>query len=162
MAINIVFRFSENTISFFYYLKRWVTQGCLSLLCTKRASCMGLSWSSSLHSCFWENRNLNFRKHNILQALFIWFGGLLVLLFHRKEKQYRLFGIMYILIIVLFLAGSAKSYYTLGIYPILFVFGACFCHCSKDKPSFYLQIITHRNKQLVLRFVISWHCIQVI
>ncbi len=61
-----------------------------------------------------------------LQALFIWFGGLLVLLFHKKETQYRLFGIMYILLILLFLAGSGKSYYTMGIYPILFVFGAYF------------------------------------
>lgn len=61
-----------------------------------------------------------------MQALFIWVFGLVILLFYKKEKNYRLFGYMYLLIIILLLAGSGKAYYTLGIYPILFVFGAYF------------------------------------
>ncbi len=60
------------------------------------------------------------------QALLIWLGALLVLLFYKKEKQFRLFGLMYLFVILLLLLGSGKSYYTLGIYPILFVFGAYF------------------------------------
>lgn len=75
---------------------------------------------------------------NNIHALFVWFGGLLVLLFHRKEMQYRLFGIMYILVIVLFLAGSGKSYYAMGIYPILFVFGAYYFEKYIRKHSIYV------------------------
>ena len=60
------------------------------------------------------------------QALLLWFGALLVLLFFNKEKQFRLFGFIYLFVIILLLMGSGKSYYTLGIYPILFVFGAYF------------------------------------
>lgn len=59
-----------------------------------------------------------------VQALVLWVGALLVLLFDKKEKQYRLFGFIYILIIIILILGSGKSYYSLGIYPILFVFGA--------------------------------------
>lgn len=59
-------------------------------------------------------------------ALLLWLGALLVLLFYKKEKQYRLFGFIYFFIIILLMLGSGKSYYTLGIYPILFVFGAYF------------------------------------
>ncbi|MCF8369608.1 MAG: glycosyltransferase family 39 protein [Bacteroidales bacterium] len=61
-----------------------------------------------------------------MQALFIWLGALIILLFYKKEKQFRLFGWTYLLIIVLLLVGRGKSYYSLGIYPILFVFGAFF------------------------------------
>jgi 4-amino-4-deoxy-L-arabinose transferase-like glycosyltransferase len=61
-----------------------------------------------------------------LQALLLWLPALLVLLFYKKEKQYRLFGFIYLFLIILLLFGSGKAYYTLGIYPILFVFGAYF------------------------------------
>jgi len=61
-----------------------------------------------------------------LQALLLWLAALLVLLFYKKEKQYRLFGFIYIFLIILLIFGSGKTYYTLGIYPILFVFGAYF------------------------------------
>lgn len=60
------------------------------------------------------------------QALLLWIVGLLVLLFYKKESRFRLFGLIYLFIILLLLLGSGKSYYTLGIYPILFVFGAYF------------------------------------
>jgi energy-coupling factor transporter transmembrane protein EcfT len=75
---------------------------------------------------------------NNLGALFIWFGGLLVLLFYRKERKYRLFGMMYLLVIVLLLAGRGKSYYAMGIYPILFVFGAYFFEKYIRKYSLYV------------------------
>lgn len=60
------------------------------------------------------------------QALLLWIGALFVLLFYKKEKLYRLFGYIYLIVIILLIVGSGKSYYTLGIYPILFVFGAYF------------------------------------
>jgi hypothetical protein len=61
-----------------------------------------------------------------IQAILLWFGALLILLFYKKEAQYRVFGFIYFFIILLLAAGSGKAYYTLGIYPILFVFGAYF------------------------------------
>jgi MFS family permease len=61
-----------------------------------------------------------------MQAIAVWILALVFLLFNRNEKKYRLFGYMYIFIIFLLIAGSGKAYYTLGVYPILFVFGAYF------------------------------------
>ena len=59
-------------------------------------------------------------------VLLLWVAALGALLFYRKEKAYRLFGLVYIVLFTLILAGSGKSYYTLGVYPMLFVFGAYF------------------------------------
>lgn len=59
-------------------------------------------------------------------AIFIWIPAVLVLLFVGKEKNFRLFGFTFVFILLLLLSGSGKSYYSLGIYPILFVFGAFF------------------------------------
>ncbi len=73
-----------------------------------------------------------------IQALFIWVFGLIVLLFYKKERQYRLFGYLYIFIILLIMAGSGKPYYTLGIYPILFAFGAYFLEKYIKKYSVYV------------------------
>jgi len=73
-----------------------------------------------------------------IQSLFISIGGLLVLLFHKKERQYRLFGFIYLFIIILLMLGSGKSYYAMGIYPILFVFGAYFCEKYIRKYSIYV------------------------
>jgi len=61
-----------------------------------------------------------------LQAILIWVFALLVLLFYKKENQYRLFGFIYLIVIILLILGHGKAYYSLGIYPILFVFGAYF------------------------------------
>ena len=60
------------------------------------------------------------------QALPLWLGAVFLLFFLKKEKQYRMFGWIFLFVIALLMAGSGKSYYTLGIYPILFVFGAFF------------------------------------
>lgn len=58
------------------------------------------------------------------QALFIWIGALIILFFYKKEQPYRIFGYIYIIVVILLMLGSGKTYYTLGVYPILFVFGA--------------------------------------
>ena len=59
-----------------------------------------------------------------LQGLFIWLAGLFALLFVKREKQFRLFGLIYLIVVTLLILGRGKGYYTLGLYPILFVFGA--------------------------------------
>ena len=72
---------------------------------------------------------LNFLFDQILMnahAFLLWLGALLVLLFYKKERRWLIFGLTAVLVLVLLLAGSGKSYYTLGIYPILFVFGSYF------------------------------------
>jgi hypothetical protein len=50
--------------------------------------------------------------------------GLIAILFLKKENQFRLFGFIYLIVILLLIIGRGKPYYSLGLYPILFVFGA--------------------------------------
>ena len=57
-------------------------------------------------------------------VLLLWIATLIVLLFYKKEKEFRLFGLGFLFTVLLILAGSGKAYYTLGVYPMLFVFGA--------------------------------------
>jgi hypothetical protein len=59
-----------------------------------------------------------------LQGLFLWVTGLIAILFFKKEKQYRIFGFIFLIVIALLILGRGKSYYSLGLYPIFFVFGA--------------------------------------
>ncbi len=61
-----------------------------------------------------------------VQAGLIWVGALVILLFYKKERHFQLFGFIYLAVILLLIFGSGKGYYSLGIYPILFVFGAYF------------------------------------
>ncbi|QNL22209.1 glycosyltransferase family 39 protein [Hyphobacterium sp. CCMP332] len=61
-----------------------------------------------------------------IQAVLIWILGLVGLLFFKNEKNFRFYGLCFILLILIIMAGSGKPYYTLGIYPILFAFGAYF------------------------------------
>lgn len=56
-----------------------------------------------------------------LPVVFIWIAGLIWVF---REKQYRFLGFTYILVIILLITGSGKSYYSLGIYPVLFAAGA--------------------------------------
>lgn len=71
-------------------------------------------------------------------AIFIWILAVVVLLFVDQEKNFRLFGLTFILILLLLLLGSGKSYYSLGIYPLLFVFGAF--HTEKYIRRFLLPV----------------------
>ncbi len=61
-----------------------------------------------------------------VQAILIWLAALLVLLFYKKENQFRPFAYVYIIVVFLIMLGSGKTYYTLGVYPILFIFGGYF------------------------------------
>ena len=56
-------------------------------------------------------------------ASLVWIPGLVFLLFFKKFNTYRFIGITFLGVVFIILALSGKSYYTLGAYPILFVFG---------------------------------------
>ncbi len=58
-----------------------------------------------------------------LPCFFIWIAGL-AYVFFSKESKYRFIGFAYIFVIILLLAGHGKNYYSLGVYPPLFAFGA--------------------------------------
>jgi Dolichyl-phosphate-mannose-protein mannosyltransferase len=57
-------------------------------------------------------------------CVFIWVAGLYWVNFSRKINQYRFLGWAYVSVIVLLLIGHGKNYYSLGVYPVLFAFGA--------------------------------------
>jgi hypothetical protein len=59
-----------------------------------------------------------------LPCVFIWITGLFWISFTRKTNQYRFLGWAYASVIVLLLIGHGKNYYSLGVYPVLFAFGA--------------------------------------
>lgn len=60
---------------------------------------------------------------NQLAGSMIWVAGLLYLLFSRNMRDFRMFGIGFLLLLAMIYILGGKTYYTLGIYPVLFVFG---------------------------------------
>ena len=60
---------------------------------------------------------------NQLASSVIWLTGLFFLLFSKKMKAFRMFGFAYLILLALIFMLGGKTYYTLGIYPMLFVFG---------------------------------------
>jgi len=66
---------------------------------------------------------MDFIKDQVLllfPVLIIWIAGLIWFFRHSK---YRIFGWIYISVILLLILGSGKSYYALGIYPVLLAAG---------------------------------------
>ncbi|MEO8414071.1 MAG: glycosyltransferase family 39 protein [Ginsengibacter sp.] len=59
-----------------------------------------------------------------LPCVFIWLGGLYFTAFSYKGKEYRSFAWAYVLVVILLLVLHGKNYYALGVYPVLFAFGA--------------------------------------
>jgi len=59
-----------------------------------------------------------------LPCVFVWIAGLVWVSFSGNGRPYRFIGIAWLLVIVLLLLGHGKNYYALGVYPILFAFGA--------------------------------------
>jgi hypothetical protein len=86
-----------------------------------------------------------------VQGIWLWLGGLIILLLLKKEKPFRFFGWTYIFLLALLILGSGKSYYTLGIYPVLFVFGARFVE------QYAAQYIKLATILIVFHIVISWY-----
>jgi len=56
----------------------------------------------------------------LFPVLIIWIAGLI---WFFRTSAYRIFGWIYISVILLLIFGSGKSYYALGIYPVLFAAG---------------------------------------
>lgn len=56
-----------------------------------------------------------------LPALALTIGGLIFLL---RSERFRMFGLLYLLLLLLLVLGSAKGYYSVGIYPMLLAAGA--------------------------------------
>lgn len=59
-----------------------------------------------------------------LPCVFIWLAGLYFTTFSLKGKKYRAFAWAYVFVIILLLVFHGKNYYALGVYPVLFAFGA--------------------------------------
>jgi hypothetical protein len=65
----------------------------------------------------------DFIKDQVLMLFplfFVWIGGLIWLLIN---KNYRIIGYIYFIVIILLMIGSGKSYYSLGAYPMLLAAG---------------------------------------
>ena len=58
-----------------------------------------------------------------LPGLVIWMTGLIAFLFFKSEKKYRVLAYLYLFTILIIILLRGKSYYTLGLYPILFALG---------------------------------------
>jgi 4-amino-4-deoxy-L-arabinose transferase-like glycosyltransferase len=59
-----------------------------------------------------------------LPALPVWLAGLYFLLVKKAVAKWRIFGWMYLTLLAVLLFFSAKSYYSLGAYPVLMAAGA--------------------------------------
>ncbi len=59
-------------------------------------------------------------------AIFIWVAGVIVLFVYSPFKSYRIIGIAFVTTMALFINFHAKGYYAIGLYPILFPFGAIY------------------------------------
>lgn len=60
-----------------------------------------------------------------LPCVFTWIAGLCWVSFSSAGRQYRFMGWAWLLLMALLLITHGKNYYALGVYPILFAFGAC-------------------------------------
>jgi hypothetical protein len=58
-----------------------------------------------------------------LPCVFIWIAGLYFVIF-KGNRKYRIFAWAYLFVILLLLYFQGKNYYSLGVYPVLFAFGA--------------------------------------
>lgn len=89
-----------------------------------------------------------------VHAIWLLLTALVVLFFVKREKPYRIFAFIFLLVIGFMVWGRGKSYYTMGVYPILFVFGAYFIekYLKKGIIPVSLLIISHMVISLVISF----------
>ena len=79
----------------------------------------------------------------IAQPVFLMFGTLMVLaalwsfIFYKPFQKYRFIGFTFRIVIALFTFAKAKSYYALGLYPVLMAFGSA-----------YLERVVKKGKML--------------
>lgn len=53
----------------------------------------------------------------------VWIAGLIWLLFAKRSANFRVFGLIYLTVLAIFLIMRGKSYYMAGLYPFLFAAG---------------------------------------
>jgi hypothetical protein len=71
-------------------------------------------------------------------------AGLLALFFYHPFKSYRFIGFTFLAVILLYTIMRAKSYYSIGLYPVLFAFG-----------SVYLEAILKKRKAIIIPILAS-------
>ncbi len=76
-----------------------------------------------------------------LPALPIWLAGLYFLLFTKEAARWRVFGWMYLTVLAVLLFFSAKSYYSLGAYPVLIAAGAAFLQTKAERGAPWLWAV---------------------
>lgn len=84
----------------------------------------------------------NFLKDQLLMnapSVLIWLAGIFYLLFHKSARPYRMVGALFLAVLVLFIALKGKSYYTLGMYPVIMAAGAVFA--ERLIPWIWLRIL---------------------
>lgn len=61
-----------------------------------------------------------------IAALPLWISGIVFLFFTKKGKPFRVIGWIFVAVLLLLLVLHGKSYYTLGIYPMMIAAGAVY------------------------------------
>lgn len=74
-----------------------------------------------------------------LPALPIWLGGLYFLLVKKAASMWRIFGWMFLATLAVLLFFNAKSYYSLGAYPVLIAAGAAFLEQNTNDKMRWLR-----------------------
>ncbi len=75
-----------------------------------------------------------------LPVLPVWLCGLYFLCFKKAASRWRVFGWMYLMVLAVLMFFSAKSYYTLGVYPVLVAAGAAFLQNLTDSRMRWLRV----------------------
>jgi len=66
----------------------------------------------------------------------LWIAGLYYFLFYKKAKAYRMFGWIYILLLIIFILMRGKSYYLIPYYLLIFAGGAVFIEILISKSNY--------------------------
>jgi 4-amino-4-deoxy-L-arabinose transferase-like glycosyltransferase len=73
-------------------------------------------------------------------SLLVWLPGLAFLLFGKQAARWRIFGWMYLTVLAVLLFFSAKSYYSLGAFPVLLAAGAAWWERATAQRMRWLRI----------------------
>lgn len=76
-----------------------------------------------------------------LPGIIIWLSGLLIFLVRRELKDYRFLVFTYLITILILILSRGKSYYTLGLYSILFAMGGVVLERYAKKWLSYVSLV---------------------
>jgi len=82
-------------------------------------------------------------------SILLWLPGLFYLFRSERLRPYRLFGFAFVLLLVLLLLLSGKSYYTYGAYSVLFAAGGCFWADLLERKSWLISLPLLANFVLI-------------